>query len=391
MISNEYVIISFNRIFSLHPELISSAPGRVNLIGEHTDYNGGFVLPAAINREIRIAARTRHDRILRLYSESFAEMFETSLATGIIPSGKKGWQDYFLAVVDGFTKRRVDVPGMDIYICGDIPQGAGLSSSAAYEVCATILLNAVCNAGLSPCEIAILAQAAEHSPFVGVRCGIMDQLISVMAQADHALLIDCHTLETMPVPFDSSRAKIVLINSMKRRGLVDSEYNRRRAECEDGLRLMRKLSGKEFPTIRHIPADVFERFQGSLPENYRRRIRHNLTENERVHHFSKCLSGGDLETAGRLLYASHESLRTDFEVSCAELDCIVQIASRCEGVYGCRMTGAGFGGCAVALVEPTHVEDFLRVMSAEYEKSFSILPEIHVTSPSAGATAMVAR
>jgi len=386
MISNEYVIKSFNHLFSLQPEIMSSAPGRVNLIGEHTDYNGGFVLPAAINREIKIAARTRHDRILRIYSETFNEMFETSPATGIMSSWEKGWQNYFLAVVDGFIKRGVDIPAMDVYICGDIPQGAGLSSSAAYEVCATVLLNAVCNAGLSPFEIAVLAQAAEHSPFVGVRCGIMDQLISVMAQADHALLIDCYTLETMPVPFDSTRAKIVLINSMKMRGLVDSEYNRRRAECEDGLKLIRKLSSQEIPTIRHIPADVFERFQGRLPENYSRRIRHNLTENGRVYLFTKCLTSGDYETAGKLLYASHESLRTDFEVSCAELDSIVQIATRCEGVCGCRMTGAGFGGCAIALVEPSHIEDFTRVMSVEYAKSFSILPEILVTIPATGAT-----
>ncbi|HOE62902.1 MAG TPA: galactokinase [Candidatus Sumerlaeota bacterium] len=388
MISNEHISDVFVSIFQTDAEWISSAPGRVNIIGEHTDYNGGYVLPAAINREVKMAASLRGDNRLFLYSEYHREMYETLISTKIAPPPQKSWHNYFLGVAEQFQKKHLPVPGMNVLISGDVPLGAGLSSSAAYEVCAATLLNTISEANLAPREIALLAQAAEHGDFVGVKCGIMDQYISAMALPDHALLIDCHTLDATPVPFNSRKASIAIINSMKHRKLVGSEYNRRRAECEEGLRLISEWSKKSFSSLRHIPTEVFDRFKEQLPLDVRKRLRHNLTENDRVRACVQFFACDNFKEVGHMLYASHASLRDDFEVSCAELDAIVDIASRCEGVYGCRMTGAGFGGCALALVAPEKVESFKSRMIEEYNRMFSKTPEIYITPPSAGANVL---
>jgi galactokinase len=385
MISDEHVSKGFKSYFKSDPQWISTAPGRVNLIGEHTDYNGGFVLPAAINREMKIAARLRRDDVLNLFSEFFNESVSFSVSTRITPPKTRGWYSYFAAVADQFMKKAVAIPGMDVYICGDVPLGVGLSSSAAFEVCAATLLNHVCNAGFSPKEIALLSQAAEHSEYVGVRCGIMDQFIAALGKRDHALLIDCHNLEDKPVPFNSQSAVIMIVNSMKRRGLVDSEYNQRRGEAEEGFRLIRELSGVDYPSIRHISGDIWERYRAKLSERSRKRIDHNLSENRRVLDFVKALERDDFGFAGELLYESHESLRTDYEVSCPQLDRIVEIAKEAKGVFGCRMTGAGFGGCAIALVKPDCIDGIKDLMIREYTLSYGIKPDIYVTSPESGA------
>jgi galactokinase len=280
---------------------------------------------------------------------------------------------------------------MDLAVWGDVPLGSGLSSSAAIEVAMATLLNAVTGAAIPPVEIALLAQAAEHSRFVGVKCGIMDQFISALGREDAALMIDCHSLGFECVGFDSSRAAIVIIDSKKKRGLVDSEYNRRRQECAEGLELVRGLAGCQFETIRHIPEDVFAAFGAQLPEGARKRLRHNITENARVAECARALESGDFVRAGELLRASHASLRDDFEVSCRELDRIAELADACDGVYGCRMTGAGFGGCAVALARPEAVGAVSEQVSATYHAEFGVYPEIHVTHPCEGATVEQAR
>ena len=295
------------------------------------------------------------------------------------------WANYFIAVVDQFQKRGVAIQGMNVVLNGDVPLGAGLSSSAAYEVCVAVMLDTICSTKIEKPQIALLSQAAEHSPFVGVRCGIMDQFISALGQADHALLIDCHSLEYQLIPFDSSRASIVIINSMKRRGLMDSEYNTRRSECEQGLALIRELSGEAYETIRHIPMEVFEKYQDKLSDGMRARLRHNLTENARVHALAEALTVNDWNAAGKALYASHASLRDDFGVSCKELDTIVEIAQTIDGVYGCRMTGAGFGGCAVALVNPDTVAQFEKTMTQEYFLRTGMECVIYTSTPCAGA------
>jgi len=376
----------FEKRYGCLPQFVSVAPGRVNLIGEHTDYNGGFVLPAAINRSLRIAARVRRDDSLNLYSETFNESVSFSISARIRPPQIKGWYSYFAAVVDQFMNRGASVPGMDVFICGDVPLGAGLSSSAAFEVCAAVLLDRATGTKLSRKDLALLSQSAEHSEYVGVKCGIMDQFISMLGEKDHALFIDCFTLETRLVPFDSNMASIVIINSMKKRGLVDSEYNMRRHECEEGFRLIERLSGRNFSTIRHIPPEIFDEYKKKLPEKSRKRLAHNLSENQRVMDFVQAMKYADFAKAGALLYESHESLKSDYEVSCGELDRIVDIASLCEGVYGCRMTGAGFGGCAVALILPSAAEEFSKRMIGEYGQAFHIIPEIYITSPAPGAS-----
>jgi galactokinase len=377
----------FEEAFEAAPELIAHAPGRINLIGEHTDYNGGFVLPAAINRDIRMAARLTGSHLTRLHSENYAARFEFEQDGSLeaVADGATGWYSFFVAVVDQFRRRGFRVPGMDVAIHGDVPLGAGLSSSAAYEVCAAVLLDHVCGAGISRKDLALLAQAAEHSPFVGVRCGIMDQFVSALGRENHALLIDCHSLSCESVPFDGSCATIVIVNSLKRRGLVDSAYNQRRRQCEEGLEMMQRLAGETFPTIRHIPGEVFMRHADSLPELVRRRLRHNLGENRRVFEFVAAMRASDFTRLGALLNESHVSLRDDFEVSCAELDTIVEIASGCNGAFGCRMTGGGFGGCAVALVEPAAVESFEHTLSRDYYAPRGLKPEVYTSPAAAGA------
>ena len=386
MIQDTSIADRFQEAYGCAPQYIVRAPGRINLIGEHTDYNGGYVLPAALDNEIKMGARLTGGRHLQLFSANYnaQQSFDTH-ALQDVPSAK-GWPNYFLAVADQFRRRGTELPGMQVLIQGDVPLGSGLSSSAAYEVCAATLFNEVCRAGLTLKDIALLAQAAEHSSYVGVRCGIMDQFASALGAAGHALLIDCWTLDYRLVPADTSDVAIVIINSMKRRGLVDSEYNQRRKECEDGLALVRQFAGVEYPSIRHIPMDVFEAYGDRLPEGSRKRLRHNLTENQRVLDFVDSMQRADWATAGRLLYESHASLRDDFEVSCAELDEIVSIAGRCDGVHGCRMTGAGFGGCAVALVRRPDVEAFVETMCARYEERFDKKPVVYVTEAAAGAS-----
>jgi len=260
-----------------------------------------------------------------------------------------------------------------------------LSSSAAFEVCAATLLNKVCQAGLSPKEIALLAQAAEHSAYVGVRCGIMDQFASALGQSAHALFVDCHSLDYEAVPFDPDGASIVIINSNKPRELRGSDYNRRRLECEEGLRLINEKENASYATLRHIPLEIFDRHAATLPEKVRQRVKHNLTENTRVREFVEALKRSDWDAAGDALYASHASLRDDFEVSCAELDAIVEIARDSKLAYGCRMTGGGFGGCAVALVAPANVENFKAHLEPLYKDRTGLEATVYSTRPMQGA------
>ena len=390
MIPDIRIFERFIEVFNAQPDWIARAPGRVNLIGEHTDYNGGFVMPAAIDREVKIAARMRPDRVLRVFSCNFGEQVSISLAEALQPRATERWSNYLLAVIDQFASRAVAAPGMDLAIWGDVPLGSGLSSSAAIEVAMATLLNAVTGAGVGPVDIALLAQAAEHSRFVGVNCGIMDQFISALGHEDAALMIDCHSLDFTRVPFDSGRAGILIIDSKKKRGLVDSEYNRRRQECAEGLKLMRELTGEPFETIRHIPAETFAAYADRLPEGARKRLRHNISENARVAAFAAALERDDFAGAGRLLAGSHASLRDDFEVSCRELDRIADIAGACDGVYGCRMTGGGFGGCAVALVRPDALETAASQIAGRYEAEMRVHPEIYATRPCEGATVLKA-
>ncbi len=389
MITDASITQSFESAFKTQPTLIARAPGRINLIGEHTDYNGGFVLPAAIEYEIKMAARPADAEETRLHSVNYDEAFSYDPADALPrPEGVK-WYSYWLAVCEQFNLRGHHPPALDVAINGDVPLGAGLSSSAAFEVCAATLLNEVCGAGLSAKEIALLAQAAEHSDFVGVRCGIMDQFASALGADASALFLDCHTLDYETVPFDPDGAVIVVINSNKSRELRSSDFNRRRLECEEGLRLLCELSGDNYPTLRHVPQEIFDRHAAALPDITRKRVKHNLTENERVRQFVKALKASDWDTAGKALYQSHASLRDDYEVSCEQLDTIVDIARDSGLAYGCRMTGGGFGGCAVALVPLDNVDKFKALMASAYLKRTGLEATIYATRPVQGANVLV--
>jgi galactokinase len=371
----------FKGVFGYQPATVVRAPGRVNLIGEHTDYNDGYVLPVAIDRSILMAAAPRLDRQVVLHALDFDQQTEFSL-DDIRHDDQHPWSNYQRGVAFFLQERGFELPGMNAVISGDIPVGSGLSSSAAVEVAAAYAWQVLSGFALSRVELALLCQRAENE-FVGMKCGIMDQFISALGQGDHALLIDCRTLEHELVKLKSDegsprpRATIVVCDTMKRRGLVDSEYNARRRECEEGVRLLRKyLPG--IKALRDVSPAQFERYQEDLPDVVRRRCRHVVYENERVLQSVEALRGEDLATFGRLMNESHVSLRDDYQVSCRELNVMVEVAWQVEGVYGSRLTGAGFGGCTVSLVAEEAVERFRAHVAAEYQAVTGVEPQIYV-------------
>jgi galactokinase len=364
----------------------------VNLIGEHTDYNDGYVLPVAIDRCILMAAAPRPDRQVVLHALDFDQWTEFSL-DDIRHDAQRPWSNYQRGVAFFLQERGFELPGMNAVISGDIPIGSGLSSSAAVEVAAAYTWQVLSGFSLSRVELALLCQQAENE-FVGIKCGIMDQFISALGQRDHALLIDCRTLEHDAVKLGSGEsspaplATIVVCDTMKRRGLVDSEYNARRQECEEGVRLLRKhLPG--IKALRDVSPAQFERYQGDLPEVVRRRCRHIVYENERVLQSVKALKGDDLATFGRLMNESHVSLRDDYQVSCRELNVMVEAAWQVEGVNGSRLTGAGFGGCTVSLVAGEAVERFRAHVAAEYQAATGVEPQIYVCAVEDGVGEML--
>jgi galactokinase len=373
----------FEEIFDCQPVTMVRAPGRVNLIGEHTDYNDGYVLPVAIDRSILMAAAPRPDRQVILHALDFDQRTGFSL-DDIRHDTQYPWSNYQRGVAFFLQERGFELAGMDAVISGDIPVGSGLSSSAAVEVAAAYTWQVLSGFSLSRVELALLCQQAENE-FVGMQCGIMDQFISALGQRDHALLIDCRTLEHKVVKLGSGEgslrpsATIVVCDTMKRRGLVDSEYNARRRECEEGVRLLRKHL-PEIKALRDVSPAQFERYQGDLPEIVRRRCRHVVYENERVLQSVEALKGDDLATFGRLMNESHVSLRDDYQVSCRELNVMVEVAWQVEGVYGSRLTGAGFGGCTVSLVAGEAVERFRAHVAAEYQAATGIEPQIYVSA-----------
>ncbi len=386
MIDQPGLVETFRCRFGREAAGVACAPGRVNVIGEHTDYNGGFVLPAAIDRGISLALARRDDRRIRLVSLDYEEVEEREVPTGdeASPSPRR-WANYIVAVVQQLVREGFHVGGFEAVLAGDVPRGAGLSSSAALEVAVGVGLRGLFGFQISRQRLALLGQAAEHSPLIGVQCGIMDQMISALGQPDHALWIDCHSLDCRPVPLPGDRAAILILNSMVRRGLVDSEYNRRRAECAEGLKLLSQLEGKDFLSLRHAGLSVFLQHENRLPEVVRRRVRHVVSENDRVEEAVMALGHGDLEKTGALLNCSHESLRDDYEVSCPPLDLLAELLQSSDGVYGARMTGAGFGGCVVALVRPERVEAVGDEVAGRYSRETGNTPDTFITPACSGA------
>jgi galactokinase len=378
VIKSKNLFDTFTQIFGQTPTQLFRAPGRVNLIGEHTDYNDGFVLPIAIDREVLMAVRARADNRVRMIAIDFGKArSEFSLDERIARDNANAWSNYIRGVAWALQQRGAKLCGVDVVIHGDIPIGSGLSSSAALEVCAATMFVALGELEISKLEIARLCQQAEND-FVGVKCGIMDQFVSALAQANHALLIDCRDLayENVPLP---RGATIVVCDTMKRRGLVDSEYNTRRAECEQAA----KFFGVK--ALRNVSIDEFNRREKELPSIVAMRARHVITENARVLSAVQAARRDDLQTFGALMNASHNSLRDDYQVSCAELDTMVEIARAQPGCLGARLTGAGFGGCTVSLVDDQHVPSFVVNVSREYQARTGLKPQIYACRAMSGA------
>lgn len=378
----ERVIAAFGERFGDHPpSRLVRAPGRVNLIGEHTDYNDGFVLPMAINHAVWLAVRPRNDRQVIVHSLDFGGTASFCLHD-ITHDADQSWSNYLRGVAWALQEQGYRLRGMEGIIVGDVPIGAGLSSSAATEVGAAKALQVVSGFEWDEVTVALACQRAENE-FVGMRCGIMDQLIAVLGQRGHALLIDCRSLahELVPLPMG---VKVVVADTMKRRGLLGSEYNLRRQQCEDGVQRLREhLPG--IRALRDVSSADLARYGHILSEVVHRRCTHVVRENERVLEAAAALQAGDAVAFGRLMSASHASLRYLYEVSCRELDLMVEIAHSVPGCLGARLTGAGFGGCTVSLVEERAVPEFQEIVCVAYQRQTGLAPQLYVCAASDGA------
>lgn len=373
-------IEKFQTRYKTAPRLFR-APGRVNLIGEHTDYNDGFVFPAAIDFYTQVAAAPRSDRKIVVRSENYNEEAEFDLQNSN-PKPRKHWSDYVFGVALMLVRAGHAVSGGDLLIESNVPLGAGLSSSAAIEVAVASALLGISGLAVDRREIALLCQRAENE-FVGARCGIMDQFISAHAKADTALLLDCRSLEYQIFPIDSG-ITLVACNTMVKHDLATGAYNDRRAECEEAVKRLQKFL-PQVRALRDINHEELDRYSKDLPPVILKRCRHVVTENERVTNAAICLRNHDPLGFGKLMAESHRSLRDDFEVSCEELDLMVEIAGRAQGVLGSRMTGGGFGGCTINLVRAENVTQFCELISTEYKKQTGRGPEIYVSRPAGGA------
>jgi galactokinase len=374
--------VAFRERFGDKAPRLFAAPGRVNLIGEHTDYNEGFVLPMAIDRATVVAARANESQRVRVYSLNVDEMAEFDLENPG-PRRRGIWLDYVEGVAQALRARGFTLRGADMVLASDVPVGAGLSSSAALEIAAGSALAGVSEIEVDGVELALAGQQAEHT-YVGTMCGIMDQLVATCGQRGHALLIDCRSLEMTQIGLNTTATAIAICDTRVKHELSSSEYNTRREECERGVEILRR-SLPNIRSLRDVSLSDFELHEEQLPEPVRSRCRHVLTENARTLDAARALRADDFSEMGRLMRASHESLRVDYEVSCRELDVMVEVASSVEGVYGARMTGGGFGGCTINLVRRDALEKFQEQVAAGYNKATGLLPTIYVSEPGDGA------
>jgi galactokinase len=378
-----YTASEFEKTFGRSPHWIVAAPGRVNVIGEHTDYNDGFVLPMAIEfYSVMAAARPSHAGAMlqiRSTAEKESANIDTSKPITISPLR---WSNYPRGVIAGFVARGLNPGGLDVLLHSTVPLGSGLSSSAALEVCTATLVEAVTGKKLEPVEKALLCQKAEHE-FAGVPCGIMDQFISVMGRESHLLLLDCRSRKTELVPMRDPSVELLIANTNVRHELGSGQYARRRAQCEAAALILGVRA------LRDASAGELEKHKSNMDGEVFRRARHVIGEIERTLQAAEAIRASNWMKAGELMYASHRSLRDDYEVSCMELDALVEIAESIGisgGVFGCRMTGGGFGGCAVALVKSDSVAAITQKLAADYKKRTGIEATIFGSRPAAGAT-----
>jgi galactokinase len=358
------------------------APGRVNLIGEHTDYNDGFVLPMAIDYGTFTKGVVREDRLVKVRSNNFDETTEFDLDAQNPPQ-RGTWWVYIQGMARVLESKGLRLKGADLEIESTVPIGGGLSSSTALELSFALAMLSLAEQEFDKVQLALAAQQTEHT-YVGTRGGLMDQLTSLFGRKGHALLIDCRSLEIKHIPIDATHFEVAICDTRVKHNLASSEYNTRRAECEQGVEILQQyLPG--IRALRDVSVAEFEIHQNVLPEPVKRRCRHVITENQRTLQSADALSRGDFETIGSLMYASHASLRDDYEVSCDELDLLVEIASPIEGVVGARMTGGGFGGCTVNLVRREALENFQQTITDKYTAVTGVAPAIYFSDAGDGA------
>jgi galactokinase len=355
---------AFRKKFESHPQSVVVAPGRMNIVGEHTDYNQGFVLPAAIDRHVAIALRLRRDEGVIVQSDRY----QTAVALPALPETRQGsWIDYVLGVADQVRRRTGSLPGFEAAIVSELPAGSGLSSSGALEVAVAVALSQALGLEMGPLQLAELCQAAENG-FVGARTGIMDQFTALQARAGNALLLDCRSLQHEQVPMPPASFSWLLANTRVHHELASSAYNQRRADCEAAASFLGVSS------LREVKEGDLDRIQDPVQWE---RAKHVVSENARVLRAADALRRRATEELGPILYASHESLRCDFAVSCAELDCLVQLAAEVPGVLGARMMGGGFGGCVLILAQTAGLDDLEQHLAEGYGEEFRRAPEFY--------------
>ena len=366
----------FAELYHNSPILVAS-PGRVNLIGEHTDYNQGFVLPGAVDKKMFVAVAANGTDMVNLFANEYEETFSFSIAD-IKPQMKETWSSYLLGVVYLLQQKGCAVKGVDVLIDGNVPVGAGMSSSAALSCAFSFALNELFHFGLSRLDMASIGQKTEHV-FVGALVGIMDPFASLHGKAGHVIKLDCRSMEFEYIPFNFPDHKIVMVNSMVKHSLAGSEYNVRRKQCEEGVEIMKKFITTEVNSLRDITLSNLEAHKNDLSELVYKRCLYVISENERLLKGSKLLVEGDLAGFGQLMYQTHQGLSKQYEVSCEELDFLADQAYSYDGVTGTRMMGGGFGGCTINIVQQDAVEPFTSFIKSKYHEQFNKDTEVYVT------------
>jgi len=381
--TKEFFISEYHKHFDGTPRIFR-APGRINLIGGHTDYNEGFVLPVLLGKYTTVAIAPRNDNELHIWSENMNELLTFSM-DDLRPRGN--WSDYIVGVAKELIDENFLFSGANVCIMSEIPIGGGLSSSAAVEVAIANGLLSLVGDTMGRCDIARICQRAENK-FVGMQSGIMDQFVIVHGKENHALFLDCRSLEYEHIPILTDKIRIVVCNTKIKHELAASAYNERIAECQEGVRLFQGIC-PDINALRDVSLRRLTELKNTLPEVIRKRCYHVVSENERVLKSATAIKQNQYALLGELINESHNSLRDNYEVSCYELNIMVDIARELPGVLGSRMTGGGFGGCTVNLVKTEYIENFTRNITAKYEEKTGLQPEIYVSEPVGGAYELV--
>ncbi|MFN5423220.1 MAG: galactokinase [bacterium] len=380
MISKDWISDFFQTEFAKKPKCFR-APGRINLIGEHTDYNQGFVMPAGIDFYCYVAISASREQSSSVLAYDYQEKFSFNVSPENPTTTH--WVNYILGVIKAIKKRGKAIPAFNAVVRSDIPVGAGLSSSAALESVFATAFNSVFDLGFSPMELTLIAKEAEND-FVGLKCGIMDMFASIHAKQDHAIRLDCRSLQHEYFPLALGENKILLFDTCIKHELASSEYNLRRLECEAGVSRLQQL-GYAVESLRDVDTGMLQKEKAQMDGLLFKRAKYVVDENNRVEQFSKAISGNDWKEAGRCLYASHDGLKNDYEVSCKELDSLVDTARACEGVWGARMMGGGFGGCTINLVRADKLDEVVERCKTSYFNSFGVEPKYYIATTGDGA------